>query len=93
MKPEEHISKAREHIAEALKSHEGAKELDTASTLLLLATRAIDSWREKRAEHRNGGLGAPLSDERTMGGGSGGSDRESLTSGQPGALVGDGGGR
>ena len=50
MKPEEHIAIARGHIAEALKQHDGSKELDTATTLLLLAVEKLDQHRRKAAE-------------------------------------------
>ena len=50
---------------------------------------ALADWvRRISAEHRNGGLGAPLSDERAAGGGSDGSGRENATTGQPWALAG-----
>lgn len=49
MKPEEHIDIARAHIAEALKVHDGSKELDTASTLLLLAVEKLDQRRKRTA--------------------------------------------
>ena len=49
MKPEEHIATARAHIAEALKVHDGSKELDTASTLLLLAVEKLDQHRKRAA--------------------------------------------
>lgn len=51
------------------------------------AAIALADWvRRISAEHRNGGLGAPLSDERAAAGGSGGSGRENATTAQAGAL-------